>query len=411
MTCENADQQCIYNHDLLLSIDAWPNGAWIIDIEANMNGRWGKLSNARGDKFSAGFIMLDGTISTNALTILEDYKGIGADSQMEILQRVNEKLLCCYALDSWKELNWIDDVWHGLLDELKEQNDHASELLSFSEQPTPEETSCSWVPMRTLSAYCPGLYALPARYFSKIPNSTSLLIKCLSTMSRMKYGLLPLFHEAVLHQIFAFGYLNVQKISQGEEPFRFNMTQYKGALRMNDLTDRMRLLKQDDWLPGEGDYLGTLHYLYALEKLEDRYRDTMTGNEQRRGKALYLCRSMLNYHIHGLPSHLAGGLSHLGFIVADSGDNLSVEQEFILQICKFLSIFARVCRWEVRDSGCLEHFITQAKNIAGEANQFESVFGYLLYIGKEIFGFYLMLWEAVLRTDYNTGENNVYIRE
>ncbi|MHB8828536.1 MAG: hypothetical protein ACYC6Q_03260 [Syntrophales bacterium] len=438
LTCENDDQQGIYNHDFLLSLDGWPNGAWIIDLEANMNGRWGKFSNAGGDKFSAGFIMVDGTISNNAIAIEEDYKGIGADAQMEIFQRVNERMHSCYALESWKDLNWIENIWHGLLDELRGQAEYASELLSFSEQSPPEETSCSWVPMRTLSAYCPELYALPARYFSKISNTTSLLIKCLSTMSHMKYGLLPLFHDAVLHQIFAFGYLNVQKISQGEEPFQFNMKRYKGALKMNDLTDRLRLLKQDDWLPGDGDYLGALHYLYALGKLEerfkeamsgsepqsalllhcdslgkleDRYRDTMTGNEQRRGKALYLCRSMLNYHIHGLPSHLASGLTYIGFLDAENEDNLTIEQEFILQICKYLSIFARICRWEARNSGCLEHFITQAKNIVGESKQFESIFGYPLYIGKEIFGFYLMLWEAVLRTDYNTGEKNVYVRK
>jgi len=409
LTCENDDRQGIYNHDLLLSLDGWPNGAWIIDLEANMNGRWGKFSNARGDKFSAGFVMSDGTIFTNTLAIDEDCQGMDTDDKMKVFQRVNERMLSCYALESWKYLNWIEDLWHGLLDELRGQADYASALLSFSEQPTPEETSSSWVPIHTISAYCPELYALPARYFSEIPNTASLFIKCLSTMSRMKYGLLPLFHEAILHQIFALGYQNVHEIMQGTEPYQFNMRTYKDALKQNDLTDRMRLLKQDDWLPGDGDYLGALHYLYALEKLEERYRDTIPGNEQRRGKALCLCRSMLNYHIHGLPSHLASGLTHLGFIVAENEDDLSIEQELILEISQFLSLFARICRWETRSSGCLEHFITQAKNIVGDPNQFESVFGYLLYIGKEIFGFYLLLWEAVLRTDYNTGEKNVYL--
>lgn len=410
LTCENDNQQGIYNHDLLLSLDGWPNGAWIIDLEANMNGRWGKFSNARGDKFSAGFIMLDGTISTNALSLEQDYEGIGADAQMEVLRRVNERMLSCYALESWKDLSWIEDVWHGLLDELRGQAEYASALLSFSEQPTPEETSCSWVPMRTLSAYCPELYALPARYFSTIPNATSLLTKCLLTMFRMQHGLLPLFHEAILHQIFAVGYLNVHQIMQGAEPRQFDMRTYKDALKQHDLTDRMRLLKQDDWLPGDGDYLGALHYLYALEKLEQGYQDTLTGNEHRRGKALFLCRSLQHYPIPGLPTHLAKGMTHLGYFMNDDG-NLQILQQFILEISQFLSLFARICRWEARNSGCLGSFITQAKNIVGEPNQFESVFGYLLYIGKEIFGFYLLLWEAVLRTDYNTGVEDVYIRK
>ncbi len=406
LTCENDHQQGIYNHDLLLSLDGWPNGAWIIDLEANMNGRWGKLSNARGDKFSAGFIILDGTISTNALSLAQDYKGIGADDQMEVLRRVNERMLSCYALESWKDLNWIEDVWHGLLDELRGQADYASVLLSFSEQPTPDETSCNWVPMRTISAYCPELYALPARYFSKIPNTASLLIKCLSTMSRMQHGLLPLFHEAILHQIFALGYQNVHKIMQGAEPYQFNMSTYKDALKQNDLTDRMRLLTQDDWLPGDGDYLGALHYLYALGKLEQGYQDTLTGNEHRRGKALFLCRTLQHCTIPGFPIHLESGMKYLGYF---TDDDMQTLQQFIMEISRFLSLFARICRWEARNSGCLEHFIMQAKNIVGEANQFESAFGYLLSIGKEIFGFYLLLWEAVLRTDYNTGDNNVYL--
>jgi hypothetical protein len=372
-----------------------------------MNGRWGKFSNARGDKFSAGFVMSDGTIFTNTLAIDEDCQGMDTDDKMKVFQRVNERMLSCYALESWKYLNWIEDLWHGLLDELRGQADYASALLSFSEQPTPEETSYSWVPIHTISAYCPELYALPARYFSEIPNTASLFIKCLSTMSRMQHGLLPLFHEAILHQIFALGYQNVHEIMQGTEPYQFNMRTYKDALKQNDLTDRMRLLKQDDWLPGDGDYLGALHYLYALGKLEQGYQDTLTSNEHRRGKALFLCRTLQHCPIPGFPTHLESGMKHLGYFTDD--DNLQILQRFIMEISQFLSLFARICRWETRSSGCLEHFITQAKNIVGDSNQFESVFGYLLYIGKEIFGFYLLLWEAVLRTDYNTGGKNVYL--
>ncbi|GEM_PF-1649161 len=411
LTCEHDAEQGLYRHELMISLDRWPNGAWIIDLEAKMNERWGNFSNARGDKYSSGFVMLDGMISTNAIPVMADIQAAGFEEKLEILQRVNEKLLSCYALESWHELNWLESVWQLLLDEFKEQNNYAPKLLYFSEQHVPEETSCSWIPMRTLSAYFPGIYTLPARYYADIPSTDSILIKCLTVMTRMEYGLLPLFHEAVLNQVFAVGYLNVLRMMQGDEPCHFNMGNYKDALKRHDLTDRMRLLKQDDWMPGEGDYLGALHYLFASGKLEESYRATMSGNEHRRGKALFLCHSMQNFTIPGLPTHLGTGMTHLGFINLADEENLSVEQDFILQISNFLFLFAKVCRWETREPGNLVRFIKQAKYLVEDTGVFESVFGYLLYIGKEIFGFYLLLWEAILRSDYNTGESNVYIRK
>lgn len=410
LTCETPNQRGIFNNDLRLSLDAWPNGAWIIDLEVNINGRWGKVTNARGDKFSAGFIMLDGKISTTALSIVKDYKDIDADAKVKVFRRVNGRMLSCYALESWENLKWIEDVWQGLLDEFRGQTDYASELLSFSEQLTPEDASSSWVPMRILTAYYPDLYALPIKYFSQLPNTASLLIKCLSIISRMKYGLLPLFNEAVLHQIFAFGYQNVQKISQGKEPFQFDIRQYKNALRMNDLTERIRLLRQEDWVPGEGDYLGALHYLYSLGKLEERYQETLTGNQYRRGTGLFLCRAMQHYSIPNLPTHLSSGMTHLGYFTQDD-DNLTDMQQRIQEIDQFLSLFARVCRWDARNNGCLSQFITRARSHVEGAHQLESTLGYLLYIGKEVLGFYLLLWEAVLRTDHDREKKHVIIRK
>ncbi|RJP56254.1 MAG: hypothetical protein C4549_06825 [Deltaproteobacteria bacterium] len=40
LTCESNNQQGFFNHDLLLSLNAWPNGTWVIDPEAKINGRW-----------------------------------------------------------------------------------------------------------------------------------------------------------------------------------------------------------------------------------------------------------------------------------------------------------------------------------------------------------------------------------
>jgi hypothetical protein len=187
---------------------------------------------------------------------------------------------------------------------------------------------------------------------------------------------------------------------------QFSMKNYKEAIKTNDLTDRMRLLGDDDWIPGKGDYIGALHYLYAMGKLHQQYNATMAGNDLRRGKALFLCHSTRNYQIPDLPNCLVNKPSHLGLISPQILEELSVEQEHIVEISHFLSFFAKLCRWESRKKGNLDQFIANANQVVGGERLFELTLSYLLHIGKDIFSFYLMLWEAVLITDYDMGKKN-----
>jgi len=407
LTCEQD-----FRHDLQISLDKWPDGVWIIDLEAKINGRWGNLSNSRNDIYSSGFILRDGILTTNT-GIVQDYiHQVGSVAKYELLDRINDKLLLCYAQEAWDELKWLATLWHLVLKEFNVRNTHTPHLLSISEKPVPEGYSSSWVPMLSITARFPWLYSLPVRFYSDIPLQTnSLFIKCLVTMSRMRFGLLSLFNESVLNQLFAFGYSNIHKMMQGEKPHGFSMKSYKAALKGqgDDQSERMRLLTEDDWLPGDGDYLGVLHYHYALGKLQQKYTDTMAGNDMRRGKALYLCRCMHHYEFSKLPTHLNNGVNNLGYINQGSEDELSVEEESILQIAQFLSLFAKACRWDARINGTLDLFIEKAKKCVGEECHFESTFGYLLHIGKDVFGFYLMLWEAALRTDTIIEENDINV--
>jgi len=401
-----------FNHELQIFLDSWPNGAWIIDIEAKIDDRWGNFSNTRGDVYNTGFILREGVITNYPHAILKDLQTVGFDEKLEILKRVNEKLLVCYALESWHELNWLEALWQMLLDDFKGKYAYISELLLLSEQTAPEVASSSWIPLFSITSRYSFLYALPIQYYRDFHRyANSLLIKSLITMSRMKDGILNLFAENVLNQIFAVGYSNIHNMMRGAEPYQFSMKNYREAIMANDLTERMRLLSDDDWVPGKGDYLGALHYLYAMGKLQQRYTDTMAGNDLRRGKALFLCHSMRNYQIPNLANCLANKPSHLGLISPQTQDDLTVGQEHILQIDRFLSFFAKLCRWESRNKGNLDQFIANANQVVGGERLFELTLGYLLHIGKDLFSFYLMLWEAVLITDYDIGKKNEHARK
>lgn len=410
LTCERDGKSGLYKHELRIMLESWPNGAWILDLDANINGRWGGFSNARGDVYSGGFVIVDGTLCSNPSCFLAELATLELADKLVILERIHEKLLCCYALESWNELKWLESLWHTLLEEFDRKEEFAPQLIALAEETAPEGASCSWVPMLSVSSRYPWLYALPARCYAGIPQN-SLFAKCLTTMSAIKYGLLAMIKESVLHQIFALGFSNVLRMMQGEEPKHFSMKNYEDALKAQDLTERLRLLREDDWQPGDGDYLGALHYLYATEKLNQFYLDTLAGNDYRRGKALYLCRSLHHYPLDGLPAHLSNGMSYLHFLTNTADEELSVAQENVLQISQFLSLLARGCRWETREQGSLEQFLARARLIVADNFQFESVLGYLLYIGRDVFGFYLLLWEAILRADYHIGENRTHVRE
>lgn len=407
LTCESD-----LKHDIRISLDTWPDGVWVLDLEAKINGRWGHFSNSRGDRYSSGFIVIDGVVTTNVLTSLSTLDSLDPDARFDILKRAHQKVLLCYAKESWDQLKWIETLWQELLIYFEKRYEYAAAIIALSEQPTPEEFSCTWIPIFSPTVRNPGLYALSAdRYNRKTPGNASLLLKTLAVMARMDKGLLRLLSINVMNQIFAVGYANIHQMMQGMEPQNFSMKNYRDAMKGHDLSERMKLLSEDDWTPGEGDYLGSLHYRFSLASLQQRYHETMAGNDLRRPKALFICRTMRNYHIQGIPSVLDGSLNHIGYICGVDADELTEEQETISEICLFLSHFAKVCRWEARNQGALNTFISKVKQAIEHETLYEPVLGFILHIGKDIFSFYLMLWEAIMISEYDAIERMPDVRK
>ena len=70
---------------------------------------------------------------------------------------------------------------------------------------------------------------------------------------------------------------------------------------------------------------------------------------------------------------------------------------------QFLSVFAQVCRHDVRNPGVLQSFIHKLSGqVANGLNELQGVLGYLLFIGEDIFAFYLLLWEVVFQADMDS---------
>jgi hypothetical protein len=59
----------------------------------------------------------------------------------------------------------------------------------------------------------------------------------------------------------------------------------------------------------------------------------------------------------------------------------------------------------------LEDIWNQVRNHLGSRQDLELVLGYLLTLGKDVFLYYLLLWEVVFKTDVDSQEARIYVRK
>ncbi|PNU19690.1 hypothetical protein C2E25_11345 [Geothermobacter hydrogeniphilus] len=414
LSCSSSRQDMTHEHELEFFLENWPNGAWIISLSGKINGRWGRFSNVRNDHYAVGLPVVGNQIYKSAEVNWSYIKDLSTAEKENILKRIHRRLLDCYAPEAWREIEWLGFLWARLTDEFADEETPRLRIITLAEEVHDDSSDPSWVPLFSLVSKFPKLYSQLGKTYRNLPNRRQLMsLKCLMVLGEMKYGVLPLLQNGTLNNMAAFGFSNPREMQLGRPPKKFSLSGFEEALKMEDLSERLRLLRQHEWQPGEGDYLGALHYRFASEKLTQNYRASMTGNEYRRGKALSLCRNLRTISLQGAPSHLTSGPGFLNLSTAiyDEEAQISVEEDHIEHITRFLSHYARACRWEIRCPGTLETVQQKAIEHLGSKEDFDLVLGYLLVLGKDLFMFYLMMWEAAFKADVDHQEGVIYVRQ
>jgi hypothetical protein len=177
-----------------------------------------------------------------------------------------------------------------------------------------------------------------------------------------------------------------------------------------DLPERWRLLNSDDWQPGIGDYLGPMHYRYALHKLEISYTRNLSAFNFKVARMLsfvVICsaKKIISQYcesnrLHISDSRIDLGLFHLDMQCDPVTDEEAQRRENLRNIIHFFSFFAQICRCESRYPGILNKYFKDIKGSNGYSDEFISQnLGHLLLIGEEMFGFYLLLWELIYTAD------------
>lgn len=177
-------------------------------------------------------------------------------------------------------------------------------------------------------------------------------------------------------------------------------------------SERQRIRRREEWSPGPGIFLGATHYWWAVKKLETKLLAGSSGNEYRRGNALRLAgrlsaanwRERLPYSVLQLVREQIS----LGLLYPRSTeDEISQGEENVSSLIDLLSATAFACRFSARQPDFMAGFQNcLADELNAGLEQLRICLGYALYIGIDVFQYYLLLWELVLSRDFD-GVNNI----
>lgn len=400
LACGERQSDGCYRHALEFPLERWRCGAWVLHLEARLNARWGSLVNEREDVYAWGFVLDESCAPASRPWLSQRLNDGDSLNTVGIFKRVHCALLPCYAPDAWPGLDWLARAWRQLTRRLHACDAQVlTELIALDAMGPPETGQQSWFPLLSPGGSMPWIYACAATAYRGVERRAGVI----GELKRIRPPLCGLFLDHRIERTAAAGFENFMEMQRGAPPRNFSLARYRQAMAARNTDDVWSLLSREDWRPSEGDYLGPVHWRFAFGSMQGRYRRTLLGNEARRGWALQLLRSTEHLTLAdiamGLPKHL-NGRDGLGRLDPTPADGWSQEDLNLLCIDRLLCLFAAVCRWEVREAGALTTWCQAVENIdLPDANARELALGYLLYIGRDVFEFYLLLWELIFAAD------------
>ena len=399
------DSSNSYKAHVSVNLDYWPEGGWIFEFDGCVGGVWGRLENDRQDIYAAGMLL---SANRHVLTKnhwIERIELLGDKEAMRVLQRVHQALLFCYPQDAWKSLDWLSQTWQTLIKRLSGQEEVAlTELVDLAVMHPSDESSASWIPQLDIASALPRIFALSNSAYRRVnekPHPLSLTLRAMAEMDAAWPNVFP----DLLHPSVATAFSNVMDMMRGAYPLDFNLARYSKAISQVDSVEYIYQLSDDTYLPRPGDYLGPLHYRYAVRSLALTYGRTLSGNEINRGHALNLAQNARHMwpvlEEGNTPKGLIGQAPHIEpWINTNMDEFISDEdsqlRENLSNIAHLLAFLAFSCRMDVRMPGHLDRCICQFELSSISIN---GPLGFLLQIGEGMFSYYLLLWELALKSD------------
>ncbi len=393
-----------YGTYLTFDLDIWPAGAWVFKFDGRIGGVWGHLENERQDIFAAGLVCDGDGREIRIRQLIDSLDELNDNQSLSVLTRAQEALLPCYAPESWQSVHWLRDIWVALLERWKGKPQEAVKtLVDLAVARPPEDASSTWMLQQTIGARIPEIFALLARDYRQVNQRPYPLVAALRAIADLR-AQYPVVFPDLIHLAAASAFSNFSAIAQkGETPHDFHLEQYCIALKQtSDPIEDAFKLENDNFQPGDSDWLGPVHHKFAIRSLESNYERTLGGNEVR-GQALNMCR-FIKQQIPVLNGdtnpRLQGKAPHFNpWSITDDGlldDSVAQRNENLSLFGHVISLLAYHCRLASHSPAKLQPFIAKLK---ASGMPVENCLSYLLQTGEALFGFYLLFWDFVIRAE------------
>ena len=391
--------------ELSIPIADWQDGFWVLQLQARIDGRWGKLVNDRGDIYAGGLRIPS---SANIRSYLESQPNQQA---IHIFGRCVHTLLECYATESWRDLEWLEKEWQWLADDLRpiRLETHAKTLIALAFKRAPETAAESWVPVKAISAELTEIFGLPFTAYDDFDGAGTTTNAILGSGRIAPAIDEELFRTPFFSMFLMFGFENGRAVATGRAQHlrgfcREKFTQLAG---MVGESERRRVSTSMEWAPTAGDLLGVRHYWWALNRLATSFSAAQRQNDFRKGNTLRLASRVAIMGPALIESQCdnrgVASLWSLG-LMDPWTDDVDADQDLknLKHIVEVISLIALAARLNARQSGLLakvKHNLCHHTDLTDE--QLTAVLGFIMYVGMDLFVFYLGLWEFVLVRDYD----------
>lgn len=391
-----------WQYTLTLAPERWQAGAWVLTLAAELAGRHGWLLDAHGECCSVGLLVNAAGERTALAETLAVPAELFRSRRFRLLDRVQATLQTCPRAARRPDLDWLPRLWTQLARQCEPTDAQSlTELLALSLRApaaTDRDGDGTGVPHFVLGSVLPSLYTRPAAAYAGVGDGALAALAASGRPPAEVFG-------RHLSPLAAAGFVNFAAVTRGACPREFAFGRYAQAL-----TEAGERRPSPDWRPQGADCLGPRHLPWARAALRARLTATQASAEAdaRPGHALCLARCLQRQPVGdwlpGLSSALLDFRSVLGTPPAVPDEQAGTE-DTLDALAHALALYAGACRLEARVPGTLARGTRQLACCLPDTapGQRQAALGWLLAAGRELFAFYLLLWELALSTDLTDG--------
>ncbi len=372
-------------HKLLLHTEHLASGAWTLTLDCKMTGRWGRLTNDRGDQFVIGLIVKNGKIVQYGANVEQSLQLSNQQEKTRILHHVNNQLSTCFEFSCWQTVSWLKTLWLSLVkDRELMSSDNLSNILPLTERKTDENSSPSWVPQLHIGGYNTAIYARKASEYRKIDTGRNVNLRCLKAMSESDKNLELAVKNELLADALVVGFSNTKTLMKGDEkPKNLCLEQVAAMLPCTFTADDWGKMQREDKEPALGDLLGSFHLAYAQRECIYNCRRAEVGNDFLRPAMNRLAFKYQDPTLIKMPILLPDD-----FFISEQ------EKELLASLDLLASGIARACREDCRNAyELLPLLVTLESELLQGSTNLSAVLSFFFSIAGGLFHYYLLLWE------------------